>query len=709
MLAEPLAGLFAMQASDLVVTDPTGVVQVLGTDYEVTGNLRNGTASIRTLRPYTAGVQLTATRKTARVQNAQLSPTVPLPARKIEDELDRRALIEHEQDALANDTAARSYRVPAGEVAGAFPAQAARAGGKFWGWDALGLDVVPLSGTGADAALRADIAAGTGAGLMGWVHSVAGAVVRTLRDRLRDTMHLTDFGASALAADNSAAIQAALAWVLGGDCRRLIVPHGAFNCTASVLVQVAIAPRHAVIEGSGARIVYPAGGSVGTTIEVLAGGSIRGLTIRDLEFQGGRDQLTIKAATLSTTFVYALKIDGVKHYSFLGNGVTLSGNVFEYELCNFDVSSLSLSVFNAITGAVTVGTDPSLLVVSTSAANTIAVGDTVGGIPGARIVSQVSGTPGGVGSYRIDRTLAADVAAQAMITCPVGYGIHILNGPSTGVSSSVLVKGGSTRGGVHGLCHEGPANEINIEDGTYLQAGREGVISTGSQGSVFKKLHVENNWVSAGSVAAGRAGLRVDGVATLIGIRGECNGVTGFQKYVVQCTPTAGGITIIGGQKALGLGASGKFGRYSKPASGELILIGAAPNDYDVISGAIAVTSVGNVISPVQQGYVENFIAYAAAVTPDLSLGGGVRVGALTGNITINNPTNRFLTPAGTSYQTQLEITLQQDATGARTVTWGSDFATGMTAIDAGASKYSTWVFRWIAGKWRQISFASTT
>ena len=47
MLAEPLAGLFAMQASDLVVTDPTGVVQVLGTDYEVTGEPPTGPAPRR--------------------------------------------------------------------------------------------------------------------------------------------------------------------------------------------------------------------------------------------------------------------------------------------------------------------------------------------------------------------------------------------------------------------------------------------------------------------------------------------------------------------------------------------------------------------------------------------------------------------------------------------------------------------------------------
>jgi len=682
---------FYVNSSDQVKVYVNNVLKTIGDDYTVNNVGVSTGCTVVANFPLESAVYIERQTPITQLVDTQNNETILEDV--LDAEFDKLTMIAQE----LNGKADRAILLPKGENGYILPSPAVRAS-KAVGFDALGgVSLLALAGS-----YIADVA------LLLFSQSVAGAVVRTLKSRLSDTMHLTDFGATTAASDNSAAITAALTWLFGGDCRRLIIPHGDYACTNSILVQTAIATRHSVIEGSGARIRFPASGTVGMTIEVLAGGTIRGLTIRDLEFQGGRDQLTIKAATLATTFVYALKIDGVKHYSFLGNGLTLSGNVLEYELCNFDCSSLTLSVFNAITGAVTVGTDPSLLVVSASAANTITVGDTVGGIPGARIVSQLSGTPGGVGNYRIDRTLAADVAAQAMITCPVGYGIHILNGPSTGVSSSVLVKGGSTRGGVHGLCHEGPANEINIEDGTYLQAGREGVISTGSQGSVFKKLHVENNWVSAGSVAAGRAGLRVDGVATLIGIRGECNGVTGFQKYVVQCTPTAGGITIIGGQKALGLGASGKFGRYSKPASGELILIGAAPNDYDVISGAIAVTSVGNVVSPVQQGYVENFIAYAAAVTPDLSLGAGVRVGALTGNITINNPTNRFLTPAGTSYMTELVITLQQDATGGRTVTWGSDFATGMPAIDATASKYSIWTFRWINGKWRQVAFAAT-
>jgi hypothetical protein len=63
----------------------------------------------------------------------------------------------------------------------------------------------------------------------------------------------------------------------------------------------------------------------------------------------------------------------------------------------------------------------------------------------------------------------------------------------------------------------------------------------------------------------------------------------------------------------------------------------------------------------------EQSVAYAASITPDLSSGNVVKVGALTGNITINNPSNA--TTAEEVY-----IRFVQDGTGGRTVTLGSDY-----------------------------------
>lgn len=64
--------------------------------------------------------------------------------------------------------------------------------------------------------------------------------------------------------------------------------------------------------------------------------------------------------------------------------------------------------------------------------------------------------------------------------------------------------------------------------------------------------------------------------------------------------------------------------------------------------------------------------AYAASLTLDMNAGHTVRVGALTGNITINNPTN-FVDGQ------ELSIETVQDGTGGRSITWGSQFTATLT------------------------------
>lgn len=60
-------------------------------------------------------------------------------------------------------------------------------------------------------------------------------------------------------------------------------------------------------------------------------------------------------------------------------------------------------------------------------------------------------------------------------------------------------------------------------------------------------------------------------------------------------------------------------------------------------------------------------IAYAASITPDLSLGTTIIVGALTGNITINAPTNRVKGE-------RITFIFTQDGTGGHTITWNAVF-----------------------------------
>lgn len=69
---------------------------------------------------------------------------------------------------------------------------------------------------------------------------------------------------------------------------------------------------------------------------------------------------------------------------------------------------------------------------------------------------------------------------------------------------------------------------------------------------------------------------------------------------------------------------------------------------------------------PGQIGQVQAF-PYAASITPDINNGTIVYVSTLTGNITVNEPTNPIL---GAS----IDIRFAQDGTGGRTITWNAVF-----------------------------------
>lgn len=92
-------------------------------------------------------------------------------------------------------------------------------------------------------------------------------------------------------------------------------------------------------------------------------------------------------------------------------------------------------------------------------------------------------------------------------------------------------------------------------------------------------------------------------------------------------------------------------------------------------------------------------IAYAATVTPDATAAAHVVIGALTGNITVANPT-------GPTVGQILTFEFTQDATGSRTVTWGSAFNVGLWTINPAPSSVSTISFKYdgVSAKWQALS-----
>ena len=132
---------------------------------------------------------------------------------------------------------------------------------------------------------------------------------------------------------------------------------------------------------------------------------------------------------------------------------------------------------------------------------------------------------------------------------------------------------------------------------------------------------------------------------------------------------------------------------------------GASTNTYAIKAGVTgaavgdAVHSTNTVIMGPERGQVEA-TTYAATLTPDPIITGGLST-TLTGNITIAHPLDDR-----TALGMEFTVVLKQDATGGRTVTWGSRYA-ARDAIDATAGKTSMWTFRWLAGRWVQTAFAA--
>jgi hypothetical protein len=189
-----------LTAADLAVDRiaASGVVTrlVLGVGYSATAGNTDAGGTL-TLLSTVAGAQLRIRRVTPRNQSTDYATNDTFPAESHEAALDRAMLIDQEQDVKIADTAARALQVPDGETVPLLPAKADRKN-KVLGFDALGA-VSLLALVGANIGDTATMLYSAGA---------AGAISRTVQDRLRDRINARDFGA---VGDGTTSDQAALA------------------------------------------------------------------------------------------------------------------------------------------------------------------------------------------------------------------------------------------------------------------------------------------------------------------------------------------------------------------------------------------------------------------------------------------------------------------------------------------------------------------
>jgi Peptidase_G2, IMC autoproteolytic cleavage domain len=195
---------------------PAGVVTTLvyGADYSVTGGSTDSGGTLTVTTAAVAGTILRIKRITPRAQDMDYTSGDTFPAESHESALDKAMLIDQEQDAKIDDTAARALLVPDGELAPAIPDATSRAD-KLWGFGPLGQLV--LYATTTLVAIASTI---------NYVGSWIGAGARSIASKLDEEASVKDFGAlpTRSKAQNRVSLQAAIAAVDLAGGGRIRVP-----------------------------------------------------------------------------------------------------------------------------------------------------------------------------------------------------------------------------------------------------------------------------------------------------------------------------------------------------------------------------------------------------------------------------------------------------------------------------------------------------
>lgn len=211
---------YFLAAADLRVilrSGATETVQTLTTQYTVTGAGVPSGGTVTMLAAPASGTTLTILRNVSPTQETDLLPNDRLPAESLETALDKATMLIQQLDEVAD----RALQYPASDaaVSPTLPAASARAS-KFLSFDASGNPVATV---------------GTNATASTFLQAGAGAVTRSVNDKLRDVVSVKDFGAVGDGlTDDTAALQAAIDAASGIGGAVVSFPVGVFLVTSVI-------------------------------------------------------------------------------------------------------------------------------------------------------------------------------------------------------------------------------------------------------------------------------------------------------------------------------------------------------------------------------------------------------------------------------------------------------------------------------------------
>ena len=192
---------YFLEAADLQVilrSGATETVQTLTTQYTVTGAGVPSGGTVTMLTAPASGTTLTILRNVSPTQETDLLPNDRLPAESLETALDKATMLIQQLE----EEVGRSLKYPASDAAmsAQLPTSSSRAG-KYLGFDSSGFPTV--SSSSPTPYLASSVS---------FLPSGTGATLRSVNDKLRETLSVKDFGAVGDGVvDDTQAIQAAIA------------------------------------------------------------------------------------------------------------------------------------------------------------------------------------------------------------------------------------------------------------------------------------------------------------------------------------------------------------------------------------------------------------------------------------------------------------------------------------------------------------------